>query len=364
MGCNKRERNALLVAVCLLLSATVVFVSNGGSAKRDSYYEEKLAAAERMQLCMDAVKGYKQELGIHVNPLDINKTGMIGEEYNGITTTLGDLQAKRTTADSDMAALAVQLLHEAGVQRGDTVGAGFSGSFPAMNLAVLSACAEMGVNVVYITSVGASTYGANNPKLTFPDMVWRLVEDGLLPTNAAAFTLGGDSDNGVGMESHVLTEIEHRLEDCGIRLLREPVFSQNLAVRMEIYDRLGPISCFIGVGGNITSIGKGEAATGQGVLKNSTILLDEKSGLLDIYRARGIKVINLLNIKKLVAEYGLPFDPMTPSVPGNSAIYYSVRYQNCPLFLRWLPRRFCFYITANGRADLLGEKSGLLMLIG
>ena len=41
---------------------------------------------------------------------------------------------------------------------GDRVGAAFSGSFPGLNLAVLSACQVMEVELVYICSAGASTY--------------------------------------------------------------------------------------------------------------------------------------------------------------------------------------------------------------
>lgn len=54
---------------------------------------------------------------------------MIGDEYTPITTSLGSEEAKRTTANPDMAALLVQMLTEAGVKSGDTIGAGLFG-FP------------------------------------------------------------------------------------------------------------------------------------------------------------------------------------------------------------------------------------------
>ena len=60
-----------------------------------------------------------------------------------------------------MGALLVQMLTEAGVKSGDTIGAGFSGSFPTLNLAVLAAGEAMNVKVIYIASMGASTFGAN-----------------------------------------------------------------------------------------------------------------------------------------------------------------------------------------------------------
>ena len=39
---------------------------------------------------------------------------MIGDEYTPITTSLGSEEAKRTTANPDMAALLVQMLTEPG----------------------------------------------------------------------------------------------------------------------------------------------------------------------------------------------------------------------------------------------------------
>ena len=45
----------------------------------------------------------------------LHQTGMIGQSYTGITTTLGAVEAKRTTAWPEMGALCVRLLYEAGV---------------------------------------------------------------------------------------------------------------------------------------------------------------------------------------------------------------------------------------------------------
>lgn len=49
----------------------------------------------------------------------------------------------------------------------------------------------MNVKVIYIASMGASTFGANQPQFTFPDMVCRLYLDGRLQTPPALITPGG-----------------------------------------------------------------------------------------------------------------------------------------------------------------------------
>jgi poly-gamma-glutamate system protein len=324
---RRYARPLLLVLALVLLAGSTAAISLSGTRVRAADYDQKRAAADIMQRCMDRIKQYKLERGIALSALDFHQTGMIGDNYTEITTTLGAIEAKRTCANSDMAALAVHLLHEAGVQSGDTVGAGFSGSFPSLNLAVMAACAAMDLRLVYISSVGASTYGANHPELTFPDMAWLLVQDGLLSTQGAAVSLGGQNDCGQDMDQKVVSGIVRRLSDRGIPLLRIEDHRQNIAARMEIYQALGPIDCFVGVGGNLTTMGRDYVELGQGLIRpNPSARIGPRSGLVEIYSARGIPVINLLNIKKLVADYGLAYDPPVLPEPGTSAVYHTSSY--------------------------------------
>lgn len=327
-GKDKRALQALGIALAILVAACVLAVLGGGSRRTD-YYDVQMEASRRLEEYFQAVRGYKEELGIPMEPEDIHETGMIGQRFTGITTTVGALEAKRTTAWPDMGALCVRLLYEAGVRPGDTVGAGFSGSFPGMDLAVVAACESMGVKLVCISSVGASTYGATNPELTFPEMMWRLEQDGLIQTRSAAVTLGGDDDVGNNMDPQLVAEIRARLLACGMELMEEPDFQRNLERREVIYRQAGPIDCFVAVGGNLTSMGLGESGItlGQGVLNPARIpVLDKDSGLVQRYLAQGVAVINLLNIRKLVSDYGMPFDPMEWPAMGQAAVYSTNYY--------------------------------------
>ena len=328
---QRRKWISLCLALVVLLAAALCTFQTR-QMTRAGDYDVKLAAAELMQQCMDRVKAYKEELGLPIYSYDYHETGMLGDEFTGITTTLGELEAKRTTANSDMAALVVQLLTEAGVRSGDTIGAGFSGSFPSLDLAVLCACRAMGVRCVYIASVGASTYGANQPELTLPDMLYRLVQDGLVEEYPAAVTAGGGQDVGVGMmEPDTLEVILDRVRGYGLTVWSIPDFGENIQARMDLYEQEGPISCFVGVGGNITTSGRGENDLGQGLIQPDKIgLITEGSGLLERYSAQGLPVIQLLNVRRLVADYGLPFDPEKLPEAGTSAIYYETQYSRWP----------------------------------
>ncbi len=324
---RKVTRCSLLFASLVLVLACALTAKSARQVPTEDY-TVRVDAAERLEACMERVKAYKAELGIPLSDEDYHKTGMLGEDYTPITTTIGAVEAKRTTANPDMAALCVQLLEEAGVKAGDTVGAGFSGSFPAMDLAVLCACAAMDVKIIYIASAGASTYGANQVDLTFPDMVLRLVEEGYLSQTPAAFSLGGDFDCGEEMFPEEREIVRTRLEESGIFFLHERDYQKNLVLREEIYRQQGPISCFIGVGGNVTTMGLDGDRMGWGVTAPGHIrTVDEKSGLLERYNEDGLPVIYLLNIKRLVAEYGLPYDPQELSPIGESAVYYETVYR-------------------------------------
>ena len=315
---------ALLTAALILVSLCTGMAVLGRREGRSAYYDTQVQAARQLEACFEAVKQYKEELGIPMSEEDKHQTGMIGQSYNGITTTLGSPEAKRTTAWPDMAALCVRLLYEAGVEAGDTVGAGFSGSFPGMDLAVVAACESMGVELICIPSVGASTFGANDPELTLPEMLCRLNQDGLIETWPAAVTMGGSNDIGADMDKALAADIRVRLENLGLKPVELPEFAENIRWREELYQVQGPIDCFVAVGGNLTSLGRGEDSTsvGQGVLSSAkAVRLHEGSGLVQRYQAAGVPVINLLNIKQLVADYDLPFDPLVWPEIGQTAVY-------------------------------------------
>ena len=320
---QKRRSTALILAV-VWLAVCLVLTLAMGQTKATEDYEIKLLAAQKLQGWMDDIRDYKLEAGLSLTPYDTHKTGMIGDEYTPITTSLGSEEAKRTTANPDMGALLVQMLTEAGVKSGDTIGAGFSGSFPTLNLAVLAAGEAMNVKVIYIASMGASTFGANQPQFTFPDMVCRLYLDGRLQTPPALITPGGDYDCGGEMFEEEKEEALARIASYGVAdIMQERDFAANLKAREDLYETLGPISCFVGVGGNITTIGLEEDKMKAGVMVPYTVTsVRSDDGLLQYYNAHGLPVLHLLNIKQLAAQYGLPFDPEMIVPPGQSALYY------------------------------------------
>lgn len=323
---DKRQRRLLAVMAVTVCCGLLLSVCGHQRVPGPDYEIQRQSAAQ-LQRCMDAVKGYKQELDIPLSDEDHFETGMLGEEFNFITTTIGAVEAKRTTANSDMAALAVRILRQAGVEKGSVVGCNFSGSFPALNLAMLCACDAMGARAVYIASCGASTYGANNPQLTFPEMACRLYQDGLISDEPALITLGGGDDIGGGMDDTLLGEIKTRVGQLDVPLMVQADFEKNVQARCALFAD-NRISCFVAVGGNITSMGQNGAvlSMGQGLLAAQHPKITPQSGLIEWYLDQETPVVLMLNIRQLVADYGLPYDPAVLPAQGTSAVYYVDRY--------------------------------------
>ena len=323
-----RGNNKFLGIIFFFIIILVLIVNSSGKFIQDNLIETKLRAYEYMEEYMNIIRDYKYELGLDISDEDIHKTGMIGGQYSEITTSLGSIEAKRTSANPDMAALVVELLYKAGIKSGDRIGANFSGSFPSLNLAVLAASKAMNLDCVYISSVGSSNYGANNPKMTFPDMALKLEEVGVLDNPISYFSLGGTDDIGLEMDENIKKEIVNRLMAQDLELISIRDYNDNILQRINILEKNGDIDCFINVGGNTTSLGKGENSLyfGQGLLVEKNIAITKDSGLIEIYRNRGIPVIHLLNLKKLTTDYNLAYDPLILPEKGTSALFYKLSY--------------------------------------
>ncbi len=164
--------------------------------------DRQVEAARLMQRSLRIIKELRQSKGLPIDrSVDPNETGIIGEEFTPLTTSLGDAEAKRTSANPAFAALLVHYFVDSGLKRGDVVAVGASGSFPALLLATLCAARVLDLEPIVIYSIGASMYGTNLPGFTFVDMLAGLRADDLLPYRLAAVSPGGQQDRGSGVVS-------------------------------------------------------------------------------------------------------------------------------------------------------------------
>ena len=285
------------------------------------------AAADRMQLAIAAVQEHCERTGIPIEEsLDPNHTCLIGPESTPLFTTLGHLEAKRTTTNPDMAALMVYLLHRAGAFVGDTIAMGASASFPALLIATQSAAEALGVHPVIILSLGASSYGATRPDFNLLDLHRLLTAEGILTTTPAAVSLGGEGDLGPEFDPAVREELVRQIQASSASFVSSPDLRANVARRMGIY--FGPeadrrVSAFVNVGGSDANIGTSPMVldVSPGLHASLELPPETQRGVLFEMAAQGIPVIHLLNVRGLTARYGIPWDPIPIPEPGATRIF-------------------------------------------
>ena len=318
----------LVVAVCAI--AVIAAVEYSKKRQKDPAGAYKLAAAKLMKGSLEAIKEERLKRGIAINIQDDpNQTGIIGLEYTDLTTTLGSLSAKRTSSNPNYAGIIVEMLFRAGVRVKDPVAISFSGSFPALNIAVLSAAKSLELDPAIISSVGASMYGANQPGLTWLDMERILIEHKILPYASVAASLGGIIDTKGGLDGKGIDMGLEAIRRNGVRYINElgrKTLTQDIEKRLTIYKKAFGArepAAFINVGGNDTALGNcPEAyALSTGLLSRVPSSDHPQRGIIFRMNENGIPVIHLLNIKKIARQYGLPVDPVPlPPVPSGKVM--------------------------------------------
>lgn len=347
---GQKRQLALLLAFLIL---AVAGIRAAGKERHHARYEEMISAARQMEACETALKEERLRRGVPLSEADYLEIGLLGLSSSSITTTTGSPEAKRTSTLPDMAAMCVRILDEVGLRRGDTIGACYSGSFPGLNLALLCAADAMGIEVRYVASIGASSYGANIPEFTSPEMLYYLHERGMISAMPMAVTIGGEEDRGLNMIGNLLDENTEEITQAVLRLTAlglAPVspesYEEDIRWRMGLY---GEIDGFVNVGGNVAGMGRNEQAyrLGQGVLADSGRELQTDSGLLERYLREGIPAVQLLNLKQLCLEYHIEYDPAVEPEIGEGGVYYVREYPKGliaaagVLSLAWLLWAFC-----------------------
>ena len=148
----------LILALILVLGLSITILL--GEREANEYEEAQRNAAERMERIEAFIKESITEKGIAMEAKDLNGTGLIGPDFTPLTSTMGEEGAKRSSLNPEFAALMVRYFHDAGLEKGDTVAIGSSGSFPGFLIATLAATEELGLKAKVIASLGSSMYGA------------------------------------------------------------------------------------------------------------------------------------------------------------------------------------------------------------
>ena len=309
-----------------------IAVENSKIDVEQEWYKEKLEAAELSQLAANYLKNHHLEKGVFIDVInDPNQTALIGQEYTMVTTDRGYIDAKLSSTNPNFAAIMVQLLKDAGLEERDNVAVAFTGSFPGLNISVIAALETLKLNPIIITSVGASNYGANDPYFTWLDMENVLYKSNVFHNRSVAASIGGGHDVGRGLSPEGRDLIIDAIKRNEVEFINENHLENSIRQRLDIYEQQSngqPIKAFINVGGGIASLGN--TINGKLIPPGLTEYLPMRNfpvkGVIIQMGQKGIPIIHLLNIKKLLTDYGLPYSPIPLPEPGDGGIFTKEKY--------------------------------------
>lgn len=301
----------LLIAFAVLLTGSVIIQSYLVVNKPLPFIEAMNESVKLTKYWFGLVEKMKIERGIESDAIsNVPNNFMIGDEWSDITTTLGSLEAKETSTNPDFAALIVRLLNEAKIKKGEKVGVILSGSFPALGISVLAALQEMELEVVLMSSLGSSTYGANQSGATWIDIESVLLREGGLKYRSNLVSAGSGNDSGSGLSESGFLTIRNAVIRNNVSLYLPSTLLESIEKRVKIFED-EEISLLINIGGNETALGgcAHSSAIPNGLNYNLTKCSDPDRGVIARMNEKGVPYINLLDIKNLAGKYGITVSP-------------------------------------------------------
>jgi len=323
----KKTPRQLLVILALVAIAGMFAVEHFKVTIVQPQHGIKVKAAELAQKMMNVVKEAKLARGHKIDPeFDPCATGVIGDVMTPVTSVTGVLVSKQTSVNPNFAAVLVDMLTKGGVQPGDQVAIGYSGSFPGFNMAVCAAVETLKLKPVVIASATSSQFGGNHPDLMWIDMERILHDKGLIHFRTCAMSYGGFEDRALRLSDEGRELVKAAIERNQIPLIYEESFTATLDKRMEIYEREGkgaPFKCYINVGGGAVSVGR---SLGKRLYQPGLNLKPPRGGLyvdslLTRFAKKDLPVIHMVSATKLAKQYGIAVAPKESPEIGESNVF-------------------------------------------
>lgn len=321
----------ILMVLGIISIALLYWVETSKKFQKQNFYQEKLLAVQKTQSCFDHIKNVYFPNEIQMDNInDPNATGLIGSQFSEITSGRGELSTKLSTTNPNVAAMVVDMIKNSGVERGDVVALCYTGSFPALDIAVSSAIDVLGLEPILITSVTSSSWGANSPELTYNDIHRSLYDTGLLSFQPVASSIGGNQDVGRTLSLEGRQLCKKAISRNEIDLIDEGSLTKNIQKRMDYFKaNASPVKLFINVGGGVASLGSHDnAETLPNGLQSKILLkhIPDKQGVVYEMAQKEIPIINFTNVRTLLNRYDLPRDPVPLPPIGSGTLFEAYQY--------------------------------------
>lgn len=356
------SRVALVLVAALAVSGYLV-VEQWRTTVRQRYFQDKIRAARHAEAAFEVLKAARTRKRISIDPeIDPSGTGLLGTLMSPVTTNPGALVSKQTAANPNFAAIVVHFLRKAGVEEGDTVAVGYSGSFPAVNVAVLAAIEALKLNPVIIASAASSQWGANRPRFLWMHMERELLDKRLIRKGSVAASIGGIEDRGLGMSDKGRAMLERAIQRAGVQFIDPPDFRTSVEARMQIYREQagGEIKAYVNVGGGTISVGRkfGKRLFRPGLNRRLPPGAAELDSVMSAFLKDRIPVIHLVKIADLADRFGLPVPPERTPTVGEGSVFVREEYNRWFAVILLVGLFVCLYGVAGGGRSRAAPSGG------
>ena len=356
---HRKFLSRYIIAFLSLFMLVSLYLVEANMVVENKDYNQKIKAAEIANIAFGITqKDFLSKGYVCSTQGDVSCTGLIGESMTEITTDSGDLYAKRSSVNPNIAALFTEWLIGLGLKEGDVVAVQETGSYPALDISMLSAIKALKLKPLIIFSAGASQFGANRPNFTWPDIYGNLVKNKIFDYEIISGSIGGSRDNGYGLTPKAILKLNDALKRNNIDIINVPYDNAtvtSVSKRMELYKQASkgePIKAYINVGGNMASIGLkqvdkeevDEPKDNESVKKDSNEyvklqsfpsgvtkkLPSEYKHVVSVsveFLKQDIPVVNIRDINSsIIGKYGLAYNPSTITPVGQGKVFAQKKY--------------------------------------
>jgi poly-gamma-glutamate system protein len=328
-----RISNASLGVLAALAVVFMVVIETNKVVRQQKWYDEK---ADAVRLTAGAFEAIKAETLKHRKALDKVadpvQSGMVGLPLSPITSVVGYIAAKQTSVNPNFAAAIVHMLKRLHLEEGDAVAIGASGSFPGLNLATLAACKALELKCVMISSVAASMYGANDPKMTWLDMEKIAYVGGFTDVRSVAASIGGMDDNGGQLSDRGVDLILKNIEKNQVPLIRNSTLEANIQQRLVVYKQAvgdKPFKAYVNVGGNEASVGSHftKVLFKPGINRElPRKKIRDEGAMTLLMREYEIPALHLSSVSRIAEYYDLPTAPQKMPRLAEGPLFFNLEY--------------------------------------
>ncbi len=313
----------LVIAIGLYLAAHFSYVNIEAD-----HYQEKVQAARLMKTFMDSLKVEQIRMGIPFDPIDDPfQTGLIGTRLSSITTDRGLLSDKQSALNPNLAAVFIEEFKSVGLEAGDNVAVGITGSNPSVNLALYAALQVMKLRPTIIVALSSASYGANREDYTWLDMEAILKRKKLIGFGSAYASMGGKDDLAIGLSDNGYTSLRTAMERNGIPLLMGSTLEENVQLRESAYTDLLPegqrYKLFVNIGTGLANVGSEPNSNliPEGLNRKLAEKEFEKEGVMMLMAKQNVPVLHIRRIQRWAKRYDVSAHQEKIPVPGEGKAF-------------------------------------------